>query len=130
MLRKMIACSCVLAFSLAGCERTTVEGPANKKLTLTKPASVTIRQGETEKINIGIDRDNFTGAVSLKFERMPAGVDVADATREISGDDATFVLTADQDASLVENHSATVTAEGPDGMKVTEAFTITVKPKG
>jgi hypothetical protein len=128
-LRAYIAMVVPVLLVFSGCEKSTVEGTGGKELTLTKPSSVSVQRGETDKVNISISRKNFTGPVRIKFNNLPAGMEVVDANREIGGDDATFVLQASDKADLVENHNATVTVEGPEGMRATQPLVITVKEK-
>lgn len=118
----------VLAFQ-AGCQKSTVEGPRNEKLTLLKPSAVTIERGRTEKVMVNIQRQNVTGPVAVNFENLPDGVKIEQNGRNIEGDSATFVLEADDSADLVTNHAARVTIKGPDGMAVAETFDVTVREK-
>lgn len=113
-----------------GCEKTTVEGPAGKRLTIVKPADQTLKRGEINEVLVMISRENFGGSVDITFENLPKGVHVVDA-RPIPSDKSrgTFTLHADPDAGLVEKHSILVTASGPDGMRATEMFLVTVKDK-
>lgn len=117
--------------TLSGCQKSTVEGPAGRKLTVTKPSDQTIRRGEENKVRVAIGRDNFKAAVDVKFENLPAGVQVLDATpRILDGDNsADFTLKATDAATVVNNHEAKVTVTGPQGLSVTESFKITVKDK-
>ena len=126
--RLMCASLCVTGLA-AGCEKTTVESSAGKKLTLVKPSNQTITRGETEKVMVAVARTNFEGPVMVRFNDLPRGVSVVDSTSNIDGNERTFVLKAAADADLVKNHSASVTATGPDGMAATEKFEITVKEK-
>src|SRR5262245_12541868 len=114
---------------IVGCQKSTVEGPSGKKLTIVKPADQTVKRGDTNQVTVAIGRDNFKDAVAIQFDNLPNGVSVEEKEKKIPGDDkvATFTLKADPEAALVSNHEAKVTAVGPDGMKVTESFKITVK---
>ena len=125
----VVACT---LFGVIGCEKATVEGTGGKKLSLTKPSNQTIKQGDTDSVKVHISRDKFRDAVNVRFENLPTGVEVQDKDKKIAAgeDSATFTLKAAGDASLVENHEAKVTIEGPEGIKVTEPFKITVKAKG
>lgn len=114
---------------LTGCERTTVEGSAGKKLTVVKPSDVSLVRGSTENVTILVQRDNFTGPVRVQFAQLPGGVSVVDGGNEIEGMERTFVISANDKADLVENHVATVTVSGPEGMSATEQFELTVKEK-
>jgi hypothetical protein len=108
--------------------KTTVkETTLTPKLTLTKPSGVTLRRGETDKVDIKIGRENLTGDVRIKFDKLPKGVEIVDADQRLVGDKATFTLRALGDADIVNDFNAQVTAIGPDGMAVSEPFEITIK---
>ena len=129
MLKKLAVCLVVPTLFLIGCEKSTVEGPSGKKLTLVKPADPSVKRGSTEKLAIVVSRANFEGPVTIAFENLPKGVQVVDDGGKVEGNERTFVLTAAPDADLVEKHTANVTAKGPDGMAATEQFKITVVAK-
>jgi hypothetical protein len=116
---------------LAGCQQSTVEGPDKKKLTLKKPMDVTIKRGDTNQVTVSIDRGNFRDPVSVSFDNLPKGVTVQDKDTKINSGDssAKFTLKAADDAELVTNHETKATVTGPDGIKVTEPFKVTVKDK-
>jgi hypothetical protein len=129
MLKRMTLCFVCVSFLTAGCEKTTVEGPAGKKLTLVKPMDSKIVRGSTEKVSIVVTRQNFDAPVIVRFSDLPKGVNVAEGANEIEGNERTFVLTASDSADLVKDHTAMVTVTGPDGMSATEQFKITVENK-
>jgi hypothetical protein len=115
-----------------GCRKTTtVEGTGGKKLSVTKPSSLTIKQGATEQVKITISRTNFTDPVDVKFEKLPPGVTVVEKTTQIVPSDtsATFTFKADDTAPVVTNHDATVSVTGPGDLKSTETFPITINKK-
>jgi hypothetical protein len=128
MIKKMTYCL-VLALAVAGCEKTTVEGPNGKALKLTKPSDTTIIRGDTAKVAVVVARTNFTGPVTANFNNLPNGVSVVDAGGTIEGTERTFVLKASDTADMVGNHAAKISVSGPDGMTATEEFEITVKEK-
>jgi hypothetical protein len=117
---------------LVGCQGSTVKGPGDKALKLTKPADQTLTQGDSNKVKVSINRDKFDDAVELRFENLPKGVkvepekDVKIAAKETSTE---VTLVAEKDADVVSNHEVRVTASGPGDMKVTENFKLTVKDK-
>lgn len=115
-----------------GCEKTAIEGPGGKKLTLSKPADQTIKRGETNDVKVSVSRTNFRDAVAVRFENLPAGVTVQDKDRKIAAEEnsATFTLHAAPDAAIVSNQEVKVTVVGPDGMSVMESFKLNVKDKG
>lgn len=119
----------MFALVSTGCEKTTVEGPAGKKLTVVKPADATIRRGSNDKVNVMVTRDNFSGPVTVRFEDLPKGVTVAEGGGQIEDNSRTFVLVAGDNADLVTNHTAKVTVSGPEGMTASEQFKITIKEK-
>jgi len=121
----------VLTFSVGCSGSTSVQGSGGKKLTLTKPLDTSIKQGDTVNVKASITREKFTEPVTIKFDNLPKGVEVGDSDMKIpsSENSKTFTLKASPDAALVENHEASITAEGPESMKTTEKFKITVKAK-
>lgn len=124
-----LAILAVAALAAGACgQSATVEGPGAAKLTLTHPQSVEIERGEMAKADIEIDRNQLTGEVKIRFDQLPAGVEVVDGAQTITGDGetATFTLRASPTADLVKNHVATVTATGPGGVSVTDDLEITV----
>lgn len=129
MCKKLTILLMSLAFIGTGCEKTTVEGPAGKKLTLIKPANQTLARGASEKVTVRITRSNFEDPVDIQFKDLPAGVTLVDGSTKIEKNERTFVLSASPNADLVGNHVALVTATGPDGLSATEQFNITVKEK-
>jgi hypothetical protein len=118
------------ALAFVGCRKeATVEGKTHEKLTLSVPADVTIKRGGTEKIDLDITRKDLAGDVAIAFSKLPAGVDVIDASNRIVGDEGTYTLRASPTADLVENSVAQVTATGAGGIAVTQSFNVTVKDK-
>ena len=113
-----------------GCERSTAEAPGGKRLTLFQPARQALKQGETNDIAVMIHRENFEGDVRVAFDNLPRGVTVL-ALRPISAgkDREVYTLHAAPDAGLVANHMARVTVEGPDGLKASEMFGISVEAR-
>jgi hypothetical protein len=129
MLKNLTICCISCCFLVTGCQKTTVEGSSGKKLTLVKPTDSTVKRGSTEKVSIAVTRQNFSGAVTVKFGDLPKGITVADGGNEIEGNERTFVLSAADNADQVSNHTATVTVTGPEGMSATEQFNITIQEK-
>jgi hypothetical protein len=115
--------------ALGGCEKTTVEGTAGRKLSVTKPSAVTVERGATAEVTVSIGRENLTEPVIARFDNLPEGVKVVDDGRKIEGSKATFVLEANQDAALVSKHQVKVTVEGPDGLSAAESFAVTIEEK-
>ena len=117
---------------VAGCQKsgtTTIPAEPEKKLTLIHPAKMTLEQGGMAKADIKLKREACPGDVSVRFDKLPRGVEVVDADQKIPGDAAAFTLKAGDGADLVANHVAQITAAGPGGLVVTEPFEITVTAK-
>ncbi len=119
-----------LVLAALGCEKTTVEGPSGKKLTVVQPASQTLKRGETNEIAIMVTRTNINSPLTVKFENLPKGVTVIE-DKKIAADQnvVNFTLHAAPEADLVENAQSKVTVAAPDGLMATETFKITVKDR-
>lgn len=119
-----------LAVSASACgKQATVSGEGGARLSLVKPPAVVLRRGEMAKTDIAIGRNGVTGNVALRFENLPAGVEVVEPGRELTGDKGTYTFRASDTADLVERHVASVTASGPDGVAVTQQFEVTVEDR-
>jgi hypothetical protein len=129
IMRSLILSLGMTMFLLApiGCEKSTVEGRNHQALTLNKPADLSIDRGSTATLTIRIQRQEIDDPVAVQISKLPDGVEVVDDNLQIEGDQATFTLNASQDADQVSNHVAQVTIEGPDGIRVTETFGLTVR---
>ena len=113
---------------LGGCrEEATVEGERGE-LTLTKPDDMDLVRGQAAKVNIHIDRDDAEGEVAITFSGLPQGVRVVDADKKIAAgaDEATYNLQVADDAALVQNHKATVTAK-LGAMSIAQDFMVDVR---
>jgi hypothetical protein len=127
-----IAAAITLVVVFSGCkEKSKVEGSGDRKLTLSQPSDESINRGGTAEVTVKIDRKNFRDPVIVKFEDLPAGVEVQDRDAKIGSEQSSgkFTLKASDDATVVSNHPAKVTAIGPDDMRASETFKITVKDK-
>ena len=112
---------------LVGCER---EGPVTDRgahLQLQEPSDVTITRGETAEVTLRVRRENLDDPIRISFDDLPDGVSVVDGPRELTGDEGTYILEADEDADLVEGHMASVTARGPEDLSHTQHFQIDVE---
>lgn len=110
-----------------GCKDvTTVRGPGGEKLTATTPRAVNIRRGESIPLEVGIDRVNFTGPVTVSISQLPRGIEVDKSSQNVETTSATFVLKASKTADLVANQAVLVTVESPDGRKASQYIDLTV----
>ena len=125
----LVLTAAVFVGACAKSETATIPGEPDRKLTLTQPGKVTLERGGMAKTDIKIKRQALPGDVTVRFNKLPNGVEVVDAGQKIPGDGAAFTLKAGEQADLVANYVASVTAEGPGGIAVTEPFEITVIEK-
>jgi hypothetical protein len=126
----LLTISALLLAGVSACEQTTTEGKGKKALTINKPSAVSLQRGSTAELTIEIERQQAPGAVTVEFSNLPDGVNVEQNGREITGNEATFVFDASEDASLVANHMLTVTIEGPNDLQASEQFELTVEEAG
>jgi hypothetical protein len=119
------------ALALAGCAKAaSVTSEGGEKLSLDKPAAVTVHRGGMAKAEIKIKRQNLPGDVSIRFTNLPKGVDIVESDSKIVGDRGSYTLRAGETADLVENFAADVTASaGPGNISVSEPMNISVKAK-
>ena len=119
------------AFALAACTKSaSVQAASNGKLTLEKPAAVVLHRGGMTKTLVKIQRQGVLGDVTVRFANLPKGVDVVESDSKIVGDEGSYTLRASDEADLVENSSAQVSATGgASGMAVTQPFDVSVKAK-
>jgi hypothetical protein len=122
--RSLVA-ACLLA--TAACQTVTVRGPEDKKLAATTPLALTIHRGESAALEVGIDRENFAGPVTVSVTQLPHGVDVDRSSQKTETSSATFALTASKSADLVAAQPVGVIVEGMDGRRATQFVALTVK---
>ncbi len=129
--RLAVAIAAFGLFFAAGCSKSaSVDGARGDTLTLVKPAAVTLERGGMSKAAIKIQRKDLTGDVAIRFTHLPKGVDVVESDNRIVGDEGSYTLRAGDDADLVENHSAEVTATASTGgISVSQPILINVKSK-
>jgi len=125
----LVLATAALAGACRKSDTAVIPGEPDKKLTLIQPAKLTLERGGMAKTDIKIKRQALPGDVTIRFSKLPNGVTVLDAGQKIPGDGAAFTLKAGDQADLVANYVAQVTAEGPGGIAVSEPFEITVIEK-
>lgn len=113
-------------FAAAACQQTSVRGPRGEELTATAPKWVTIHRGESVPLTVGIDRERFSGPVTVSLSQLPSGVAVDRRSQRVDTDAATFALSAKPDADLVARQALRVTVKGPDGRETTQYVDLTV----
>ncbi|MGQ0637291.1 MAG: hypothetical protein ACT4QC_22005 [Planctomycetaceae bacterium] len=130
----------------AGCQETTTTGPATgsgrqtpgtpidrdgrdvKRLMVMAAKDQTVERGETDKVLVTINRDNFNEAVQISLNDLPQGVEVVERNAVIAPNDNTVTLTlrAHQDAPLGE-HLVTLIAEAPGIERNMQTFKLKIK---
>ena len=131
MKNHILSLAAVAAFALVGCSKAaSVQGPGTGKLTLDKPAAVSVHRGGMAKATVNIKRQDLVGDVTIRFTNLPKGVEVVESDSKIVGEQGVYTLRAAEEADLVENFSADVTASaGPGNVSVSQPINISVKPK-
>jgi len=114
-------------FALAACgSDATVRGTQGRSLTSTTPTSMTIHRGDSAPLEVGIDREKFTGPVTVSIFQLPKGVESDKSSIKAETTSATFILKAASAADLVTNQAVGVTVEDPDGRKATQFVNVNV----
>jgi hypothetical protein len=120
-----------------GCHQSTTTGPYGydgtssvdvKRLTLTAAKEQAIRRGETDKILVLINRDNFSDPVTVRLTCLPKGISILDGKDAViaSGDSTTtMTIKAAADAELGP-HQVTLSAEVAGIEKNSQVFRLTV----
>ncbi len=117
--------ACLLA--LAACHsEATVRGPQGQSVTATTPTSMTIHRGDSATLEVGIDRERFSGPVTVSIFQLPKGVESDKSSIKAETTSATFILKAGLSADLVANQAVGVTVEDPAGRKATQFVNLTV----
>ncbi len=121
-----IASCCVVSLMSMGCQSSTVHGDDGTSITVTTPLSVNLKRGASALLAVGIDRERFTGAVTVTLSQLPDGVSAEDSSRRVETTATTFVLRASRTASLLQNHSIRITLEGANGQATEQVVALTV----
>jgi len=112
--------------AVAACHSTTVRGTEGRSLTATTPASMTIHRGDSAPLEVGVDREKFTGPVKVSIFQLPKGVESDKSSISAETTSATFILKAASAADLVSNHAVGVTVEDPNGRRATQFVSLSV----
>lgn len=113
-------------FALGACHSATVRGTEGRSLTATTPRSISIQRGDSAALEVGIDRENFTGPVIVTLFQLPTGVESDQSSIAAQTTSATFILTAADSADLVRNQAVGVTVEDPNGRRATQYVSLSV----
>jgi hypothetical protein len=114
-------------FAAAACtSNTTVRGTQGQSTTATTPSSMTLHRGDTAPLEVGIDRERFTGPVTVSIFQLPKGVESDKSSIKAEATSATFILKVAAAADLVTNQAVGVTVEDPNGRKATQFVNLNV----
>ncbi|MCE9582557.1 MAG: hypothetical protein K8T20_08700 [Planctomycetes bacterium] len=121
-----LALPCIVAF--LGCASTSTSSTGAAKITMNKPSNQTLGRGATNTVEIKIWKENINADVSVHFENLPYGVEVTEKDTNSKDNHcvANYQLSASVNARLVTDQVVRVTAQGPDGLAVTQSFEMTV----
>jgi hypothetical protein len=122
-----------------GCEQKSGTAPSTdpakpgavRKLTIRVSGDHTITQDKTDEVMINVDRDNFSGPVTLDVRSLPKGVSVDTKEMTVPADKPVFTLTlkAAPDAQPVVDHKFQIVAKAQDIPEVVTDVKLTVKSK-
>ncbi len=114
-------------FAVAACHSdATVRGTQGQSLTSTTPTSMTIHRGDSAPLEVGIDRERFTGPVTVSIFQLPKGVESDKSSIKAESTSATFILKAAAAADLVSNQAVGVTVADPNGRTATQFVNVNV----
>ena len=114
-------------FAIVACQSATVRGTQGRSLTATTPTSMTILRGDSAPLQVGIDRERFTGPVTVSIFQLPNGVESDKSSIKAETTSATFILKAARNADLVSNQAVGVKVEDPNGRQATQYVNLTIK---
>lgn len=131
MLRTLVAVASLLSLlASAGCaKKSTASARDGTRLSLKEPSDQTVKQGDTNRVAIKIDRVGFAEPVKVTFSNLPQGVRVEEDTIPAGDESKDFTLVAAADAAVVNKQIVTVHAHG-NGIDTAQTFELTVKPRG
>ena len=121
--------ACLLA-ATACRHTTTVHGPGGESVSATAPSSVWIARGKSTPLVVSIDRQNFTGPVTVSIAQLPSGVSADRSSMTVETTQATFALKASKTADLVQNQAVMVTISDANGRRATQYVQLTVTDQG
>src|SRR5262245_58846004 len=112
---------------VAGCQQSSTTQTGAKQLTVTTAQDQTIKQGDTDKVKVSIDRKNFEDPVTVTL-KLPPGIETAqnDVVIPANATSTTFELKAKPDAPLGE-HNVEIDAKAPGVTENSQSFKLTVK---
>ena len=137
----LLAVSCLV---VTGCGKTgpgdtkpnTAPGKTDKgdalSLKVTAPANTSVKQGETVKVTVKVNKDNFKAPVKVSFGKLPDGVSVATDAKElmipIGKDSVDIELKAAAEAKPVVPAKVEVMVES-EGLHDKSDFMLEIKQK-
>ena len=130
-------------FAGTGCGKTVTSSAPSKdpakpntarKLSVKAPTSQSVTQDKTDELSVTVDRDGFSGPVTISLKNLPKGVTVEtkDLTLPADKNSLTVTIKAAPDAPAVIDHVVQVMAkanEQADLPEVASDFKLSVKTK-
>lgn len=127
----------------AGCGKTETSTAPSKdpakpntprKLSVKAPASQTVTQDRADEMTVSVDRDGFSGPVTIELKNLPKGVTVETKDLTLPADKNSLKVTikAAPDAPAVVDHVVQVIGKAKDQADMPEVasdFKLTVKSK-
>ena len=129
--------------AVAGCGNTATSSAPSKdpakpnaprKLTVKAPSGQTVTQDRADEMTVSVDRDGFSGPVTIELKNLPKGVTVETKDLTLPADKNSLKVTvkAAPDAPAVVDHVVQVVAKAKDQADMPEVasdFKLTVKTK-
>lgn len=126
-----------------GCGKTVTSSAPSKdatkpntprKLSVKAPSSQTVTQDRTDEMSVSVDREGFSGPVTIELKNLPKGVTVETKELTLPADKNSLTVTikAAPDAPAVVDHVVQVHAKAKDQSDlpdVSSDFKLTVKTK-
>jgi hypothetical protein len=110
----------------AGCHQMDIRGAEGQRVVATTPRSLSIHRGESVPLTVSIDRQNFSGPVTVSVSQLPKGVDADRPSMTVETTSATIVLKASSDAVLVKNQALAVAIEDGAGRRALQYVDLSV----
>ena len=107
-----------------GGDSTAPESTGAISITLSTPA-LSVWQGQSQTLNLGIARTNFAGAVTLTISGAPPGLTVTAAATNVTGDATTLTVAAGV-TTAPGTYTITITASSAGIATHAVSFTVTV----
>jgi hypothetical protein len=119
----VIATGCKPSATATGSSTDPADTSKVRKLNVTAPKDVSIKQNGADEFTISITRENFKGPVEIEFKNLPSGVSVTtqDLTIPAGKDSIKVALNAKPDATVADNNKVKIAAKAKEEKGMDEA---------